>query len=671
MPSAAYRRAKNLLRARSGSLLAIHALGVIDSIGRLKLLMVLGLLLGLVATRGVTTLTARHLTDAEIRRLKVQAPWIAEGLPLEFPSGPDQARATRSIPDTGLYPLVAQTRFDRNPFRRGAGQVLAFYLRHFRPLRTNAGALGSLLIVGLILLLFLAGIWRLRRWLAVGAGLRASTYLRHQVHRQMYRLGQSALPNEGVGPVLNIFTRDINEVRNGLLAHLDDTARLPVWIAGLLLVSAILAPVQAVFLLSIGALARIVLDAMDRWRQVEVEGLAREAGVFLLLLHEDLGMLRTVRVYGMEAVDKRRFEEHLETHEGAIARHDRAEDRRGPAWLLIAGSAAFLAAGLLAHAILAGRLALASALTLAVALTLAYRAINGWIASRRLIRRGQRAADEVFAYLDNRPELQMTVGAQFLPPLRQRLTFESVRLDTPSGRSLLSDFSAEFSANSRVAIMGMDDEARHALVCLIPRLIDPITGRVRIDGLDLRDVTLESIRAQVAMILQHDLVFSDSVVNNIGLGDESFSLPRIIEAAKLSHAHHFIQELPRGYETVIGPLGHPLSIDEQYRIALARAFLHDPSIVVVEEPTEPLDDAIKPLIDDTVDRLAPGRLMIFLPHRLSTIRKCDQVIVLHNGRVEAAGSPREVHGQSKLYRHLQYMEFNQFATGEIEAGQMG
>jgi ABC-type multidrug transport system fused ATPase/permease subunit len=671
MPSAAIRRAQNLLKARSGPILAVHALGVLDSLLRLKLLMVAGLLLGLFSTRGVTNLSPRHLTDPEIKRLRVQAPWIAAQLPNYAPGEPTVRRHEQWLTNTGLYPLVARTRFDRNPLHRWAGGLLGFSMRHFRPLRDNLGALGSLLILGLIYLLVLAAVWRVRRWLAVDAGERLSTNLRNQIHRQMYRLGQSSLPNEGIGPVLDIFTRDVNEARTGLLWHLDSSIRLPVWILGLLLTAILVAPVQAVFLLSIGFLIWIVLRAIDRSREAEVEALAREAGVFLLLLHEDLGMLRTVRVYGMEGVDKYRFEEHLETHEAAIRRHDRAEDRKGPTWLLLAGSAAFLAAGLLGYNILNGRLNLASGLMLAFSLALMVRPIRHWLSRRRMVRRGLRAAEEVFTYLDRRPELQMTVGAQFLPPLRQRLTFESVRLETPSGRVLLSDFSAEMGANSRVALMSLDDEARLALVCLVPRLIDPVSGRVRVDGLDLRDVTLESIRAQVAMILQHDLTFSDSVLNNIGLGDKSYTLPRIIDAAKQAHAHHFIQELPRGYETVIGPLGHPLSIDEQYRIALARAFLHDPSIVVIEEPTEALEESIKPLIDDTVDRLAPGRLMIFLPHRLSTIRKCDQVIVLHNGRVEAVGTPKEVHGQSKLYRHMQYMEFNQFATGEIEAGQMG
>ncbi len=145
----------------------------------------------------------------------------------------------------------------------------------------------------------------------------------------------------------------------------------------------------------------------------------------------------------------------------------------------------------------------------------------------------------------------------------------------------------------------------------------------------------------------------------------------MIEAAKLAHAHSFIQDLPDGYETPIGPLGEYLTPDQQYRIGLARAALHDPSIVIIEEPDAPIDDEVKPLLDDTLARLAPGRTLIILPHRLSTIRSCDEVLVLQNGRLEAAGPPREIHGTSKLYRHLQYLEFNQFATGEVEAGQMG
>ena len=219
--------------------------------------------------------------------------------------------------------------------------------------------------------------------------------------------------------------------------------------------------------------------------------------------------------------------------------------------------------------------------------------------------------------------------------------------------------------------MGLDeDDSKLALACLIPRLIDPKSGRVLVDGHDLREVTLESIRAQVATVLQADLVFTDSVLVNIGLGDPMNTLPRIIEAAKLAHAHHFIQDLPHGYDTIDRParalpqarraVPHragaglpPRSLDRDHRGAERAARRRHPALhrrhahPAVARPDA--DRHAAPAVD---------------------VRSCDQVIVLHNGRVEDVGPPSQLQAESKLYRHLQYIEFNEFATGEIEAGQM-
>jgi ABC-type multidrug transport system fused ATPase/permease subunit len=214
--------------------------------------------------------------------------------------------------------------------------------------------------------------------------------------------------------------------------------------------------------------------------------------------------------------------------------------------------------------------------------------------------------------------------------------------------------------------MGLDEDSKLALACLIPRLIDPQAGRVSLDGHDLRDVTLESVRAQVGTVLQADLVFTDSVIVNIGMGDPFNGRPRVIEAAKMAHVHQVIQDLPHGYDTTIGPLGHYLRPDEQFRIALARAYLHDPSIVIIEEPSGTLDEDVRHLIDDTLARLALGRTLILLPHRLSTIRSCDQIILLNIGRVDEVGPPTHLQAESKLFRHLLYTEFNEFVSGELE-----
>lgn len=654
MPSASDQRAQRLLAPQAGRVAMIHVLGVIYSLLALAALAVAGLVLALAESRGVTTLPVPRPADTP--------DWI--GL-----RAPDQS-VPALLDDTGLYPLAVANQDSRDPVHRWAGRMLSAATQWVQTLRTNRSALLTLLSVGLALTLSLGLVRQMRRSMLADVAAHVAAALRRQIHRQIYRLGQSALPTEGIGPVVHLFTREVTDVRDGLRADLDHSLRGPILIVGLVLLAVFLSWQLALIVLALAALVGLLVRPLNQQAEQIAVAASRDAEVQLSLLKEDLGQVRTVRVYGAEAVEHRRFDDHVEHCRRADALRLKTEGRISPTAVLLVGAAAALVCSLLSWNVLAGRLSLAAVVTLTVALVVLAKPMADWLRSRRATRQASRAASGLFDYLDRRPELLQAGGAQFLPPLQGRLTFENVSLDSPSGLHLLDGVSAEIPAGSRTAIMGRDEDSKQALVCLIPRLIDPKVGRVRIDGLDLRDVTLESIRAQVATVFQADLVFSDSVTANIGLGDPSFTQPRIIEAAKVARAHNFIQDLPHGYDTIIGPLGHYLRPDEQYRIALARAYLHDPSIVIIEEPSVLLDDDTKHLIDDTIARLAAGRTLIFLPHRLSTIRTCDQVIILHNGRIEVSGPPRDLQADSKLYRHLQYVEFNQFATGEIEAGQM-
>jgi ABC-type multidrug transport system fused ATPase/permease subunit len=657
MPSAAYRRVQQLWNLRPAKVVAARTVAVLHSLLALALLGVSGLLLALILSRGIVRVDAEDLGRVP--------PWLRTQLPIDL-------NHDVVFRDTGLYPLLANNSDPQGPWAHRAGaNLVRGLLTEVRPLRTNLAALALLLALGLGLLLLLTVLGLIRKGLAASLASEASAALRRQIHRQMYRLGQSALPTEGTGPVVNLFTREVNEVRDGLFIDLDRTWRLPILAVGLLAVALLISLRLTVFLASLGALVGLISRAMNHRASREYDLAVRETATQLALLHEDLAMLRTVRVYGMEGVDKQRFDEHLERYRRADEARLQSADQRNPMTILLYGASAVIALGLLGFVVLEGRLSPTAAVVLTAALLGLARPLDAWLSRRETLRQAARSAEAIYEYLELRPELQQRVGALFLAPLKDRISFENVTIEDSMGRPLLSGVSAEIPAGSRTAILSLDEESKHAMVCLIPRLIDPKVGRVRMDGIDLREATLESLRAQVAIVLQNDLIISDTVLANIGLSDPSYTLPRIIEAAKLAHVHHFVRDLPQGYDTIIGPLGHYLNADEQYRIALARAFLHDPSIVIIEEPDVALDDDIKHLIDDTIDRLAPGRTLIFLPHRLSTIRRCDQVIVLNAGRVDAVGPPREVHGQSKLYRHIQYVEFNQFATGEVEAGQMG
>lgn len=661
MPSVALRRAHSILSDRRGHVTTAKVLGLIQSLLILALIPVAGLLIALLVTEGSIEIRASELgaiPGSVLDRLAPGASGSAEPL---------------SLRNSGLLAVSLDYLLGLNTVERIFGMGLFRLCEVLPPVRNNLGALTSLLAFGLALALMLAAVSFARRAKIADATTAVAEAFRKQIHRQMYRLGQSSLPTEGIGPVVNLFTREVNDIASGLVAELDFVWRVPVLIVGLVLVALLVSWPMTLFLATLGTLIYLAVRSMNRSASLAFQGATRDAALQLTLLHEDLGLLRTVRVYGMENIDNQRFDEHLERHRMAEMRRVRLDGSINPASALLLSVALASGLGLLGLAVLQDRVSQAGAFLLTASLAALVYPITTWARYSQSRRQAVRSAKAVDEFLDRKPELQQAGGAQFLPPLRDKIQFENVTIESPSGRTLLEGVTAQIPARSRTAIVGLDEDSKHALVCLVPRLIDPKVGRVRLDGLDLRDVTLESIRAQVATVLQADLVFSDTVFANIGLGDASYDLPRIIEAAKIAHAHQFIQDLPNGYDTPIGPLGHYLSTDQQFRVALARAYLHDPSIVIIEEPATHIDEETRNLIDDTISRFAqrePRPTLIFLPHRLSTIRSCENVIVLHAGRVESFGSPGQLQAASKLFRHIQYTEFNQFATGEMEAGQM-
>jgi ATP-binding cassette subfamily B protein len=236
------------------------------------------------------------------------------------------------------------------------------------------------------------------------------------------------------------------------------------------------------------------------------------------------------------------------------------------------------------------------------------------------------------------------------------MEFRQVTLNDPAtGQTILRNVTFGVPAGASIAIVGPDSAETHALVYLIPRFLDPTGGEIRIEDKNIRWVTHESLRAQVSLVMQADLTFTDTVANNIGVGNPEYSLPQIIEAAKLAHAHQFIEKLPFGYETLIGNGGYSLTPGERFRIALARALLRDPSLLVIEEPVGPVDEDTLALLDDTVTRARVGRTIIFLAQRLSTLRSVDRVFLIKDGRVEASGAHGDLWKTSDSYRRLRVL----------------
>jgi ATP-binding cassette subfamily B protein len=493
-------------------------------------------------------------------------------------------------------------------------------------------------------------------YLAAAATIDLVTRIRRGIYLHTYRLGSLAIRTVGPAEATQLFTRQCDAVGSAVHSSLTTAYRSPVLVIGLLFIIFLANFWLAISFLLLAALVWVIGGQITAHFRRDARLASRHADSSLALLVESLGLLRLVKCFQMERFNQSRVERQLAEYSRSGWRKYRGEALAGP----LLGSAALLAGVsllfLAAQAVLAGEFTAAGLALMAVALASLGPPIAAWVDARLKIWRGREAADAIVEFLDRRGEAAEAADAEYLPLLTSRMEFRNVSLREPgTEHHLLENVSFAVPAGAQVAIVGPDPVQKRSLVYLIPRFLDPTSGEIRIEDKNIRWVTHESLRAQVAVVMQDDLMFTDTVANNIGCGDPQYNLPQIIEAAKLAHAHQFIEKLPYGYETVVGEHGRSLKPGERFRLALARALLRDPSILVIEEPSGAIDEDTLALLDDTLERAASGRTMIFLANRLSTLKNVDRVFLLKGGRLEASGSHRDLWQNNEYYRRLQIL----------------
>ncbi|HEY7424217.1 MAG TPA: ABC transporter ATP-binding protein [Gemmataceae bacterium] len=599
--------------------------------------------------RNVWRAQVRHILAVRVN------PSIAEGLD-----------AVDYNADVGITSLVVRSHTEG----RFMTPVLAWLARGNAWMR-NAGMspdarvppyLVGLLGIGVVLALLGALLTLLMREMAAQAAIEAATRLRRVVYHHTFRLGTLAFRALGPTEAVGIFARHIESVHDALIARLTVAYRAPIKFALLVAFALLVSFWLALAFLMFAVLVWLFGGQAAAYFRHRGRLATNQASEHLTIMRESLMLMRLVKCYLMEQFNQNRVERQLSRYAKVQLLRYRGEAIYQPLLVLLGLLCALLLLFVAGILVLYGQLTVASLVALSTALVSLYQPVEEWLAARRIIRRGRESAVQVFKFLERRGEVGQVVGAEFLPPLSRQIEFDNVSLREPGGgRMLLEEVTLTIPAGKRIGLIGADDLEKHALVYLIPRLLDPTSGEIRIDQHNLRWVTLDSLRAQISTVLMHNLVFHDTVANNIGCGDSAYTLGQIVDAAKVAHAHHFIQKLPQGYETPIGELGHSLSVSEQFRIALARAILRDPALLIIEESEAALDEDTKALLDDTWSRVLPGRTVIFLPHRISTIRSCDTLFLLHKGHIVASGVHKELLAQNSLYRHLHYLEFNEIA----------
>ena len=599
----------------------------------------------------------RVLWRAQVRHI------LVDRLRLE-PSTVEEHDPVDYYADLGIASLVVRSHAEgriTTPVLAAVARV-APWTRNARGSGVVSPYLIGLLVIGIALGILGTALTLLMREMAARATIEAATRLRRAVYHHTFRLGTLAFRALGPTEAVSIFARHIEAVHDALFTRLTVFFRSPIKFALLVAFALFVSFWLALAFLTFAVLVWLIGGQVAAYFRRRSRLATNEASEHLTIMRESLMLMRLVKCYLMEQFNQNRVERQLSRYGRVQLLRLRGETIYQPLLLLLGLLSALMLLFVAGMLVLYGQLTVASLVALCTALVSLYQPVVQWLEARRIIRRGRDSAVHVFSFLDRRGEVGQVVGAEFLPPLAKQIEFDNVSLREPgSGRMLLDEVTLTIPAGKRIGLIGADDLEKHALAYLIPRLLDPTSGEIRIDQHNLRWVTLDSLRAQISTVLMHNLVFHDTVANNIGCGDSAYTLGQIIEAAKVAHAHHFIQKLPKGYETPIGELGHPLTISEQFRIALARAILRDPALLIIEEPEAALDEDTKALLDDTWSRVLPGRTVLFLPHRISTIRSCDMLVLLHKGRLAATGIHKELLVQNPLYRHLHYLEFNEMA----------
>ncbi len=398
--------------------------------------------------------------------------------------------------------------------------------------------------------------------------------------------------------------------------------------------------------------------------QARLQNVKTLEGESLSVIHESLSMMRVIVAFGREEHEYRRFREQTET---AVKARVRVTVKQTLFSLCVnmitaAGTAAVL--GLGAYHVIQGKITAGQMLVVIAYIAAVYKPLETISYTVGTLQDKFVSLAITFNLLDTQPDIKDSPHAKPMRHTAGHIVYDKINFSYSGRTDTLKGVSFEANPGQVIGIVGPTGAGKTTLVSLLPRFYDPKAGRILLDGRDLRDLTLKSLRDQISVVLQEPLLFSGSIAENIRYGRLDATHEEIIAAAKGANAHDFIMRLPQKYDTMLGERGAAVSGGERQRISVARAFLKNAPVLILDEPTSSVDSKTEAVILEALDRLMAGRTTFLIAHRLSSLRHADKILVVNHGELVEQGNERELLARNGLYKQLHDAQIGSFKRKE-------
>jgi len=501
------------------------------------------------------------------------------------------------------------------------------------------------------------GLTLLHNVTTIGVGQRMVNDLRGALYAHLQRLSLAFHSRQKVGDLMYRVTADSFAVQTMIMNGLLPILSAVVLLGGMLIVLIPLDPLLTALSLTIVPVLFVLIALFNR-KIVAVAETVREAeGRVYSLVQWAMASVKVVQAFTKEEEEYRRFMGASRARLGSTLRLYSWQTLYSGAVnvVIAAGTAIVVYAG--ASAVLSGRLSVGQLIVFITYLAQLYQPVNQITQSWGLIAGARIGARRVFEILDTEADLKDGPKVFATAGPRGAIAWRGVSFRYRPEVSVLRHIDLEIEAGMKVAVVGPTGAGKSTLLGLLPRFFDPATGSVTIDGVDLREYRIKSLRSQIAMVLQPPLIFPISVHDNIAYGKPEASRAEVEAVARLARIHDLVASLPEGYDTIVGEAGATLSEGEKQRLTIARALLRDAPILILDEPTSALDVETEAVVMDGINRLAKGRTTFIIAHRLSTVRSSDLVLVLRDGVIAEQGTYDELVRRNGVFSDYHRTQF--------------